>query len=107
MQEVSNTSRFFLEKCCCVTGLYHPLGGISNPKYKLLHFLKTIYFYKDKKVLAFNWDRCCNLALCLWLILFHLAINFVNLGKKFAPNFFPDFVPNPSDALTFSRREES
>ncbi len=31
-------------------GLYHPLDGITNPKYKLLHFLKTkIYFAKRKR----------------------------------------------------------
>jgi hypothetical protein len=23
------------------------------------------------KALAFNWDRCCDLGLCLWLIIFH------------------------------------
>jgi hypothetical protein len=50
------------------TGLYHPLDGVTNPKYKLLRFLTTIIFYKEKKALAFNWDRCCYLVLCLWLI---------------------------------------
>ncbi len=51
--------------------LFHPADGFANPKYKLLHFFTTIIFFKEKKALAFNWDRCCNLALCLWLILFH------------------------------------
>jgi hypothetical protein len=27
-------------------GLYHPLDGITNPKYKLLRFLTTNYFAK-------------------------------------------------------------
>jgi hypothetical protein len=53
-------------------GLYHPLDTVTNPKYKLLHFLTTKNnFCKVKKALAFNWDRRCHLALCLWLILFH------------------------------------
>jgi hypothetical protein len=52
-------------------GLHHPLDGVTNPKYKLLHFLTTISFDKEKKALAFNQDRCCHLVLCLWLILFH------------------------------------
>jgi hypothetical protein len=26
---------------------------------------------KEKNTLAFNWERCCNLVLCLWLIPFH------------------------------------
>ncbi len=56
-------------------GLYHPLDRVTNPKYKLLHFLTTIFFYKEKKALAFNWDRCCHLAFCLQLILFHWITN--------------------------------
>ncbi len=57
-----------------IIGLFHPLDGITNPKYKLLCFLTT-NFCKEKKALAFNWDRCCHLALCLWLILFHFHFN--------------------------------
>ncbi len=54
-----------------IIGLYHPLDGITNPKYTLLNFLKTKFFCKVKEALAFDWDRCCHWALCLWLILFH------------------------------------
>jgi hypothetical protein len=54
-------------------GLYHPLDGVTNLKYKLLHFLTTIFFCKSKRVIAFKWDRCCHLALCLHLILFHYS----------------------------------
>ncbi len=50
---------------------HHPLDGVTNPKNKLLRFFTTITFYKEKKALAYNWERCCHLALCLWLILFH------------------------------------
>jgi hypothetical protein len=50
--------------------LCRPLDDITNAKYKLLHFLTTKFFYKEKKALAFNRDRCCHLALCLQLILF-------------------------------------
>jgi hypothetical protein len=53
-----------------IIGLYHPLDGISNPKYKQLPFLTNEFFYKKKKIQAFNRKRCCHLALCLWLILF-------------------------------------
>ena len=52
-------------------GLDHSLDGGTNPKYKLLCFLTANFFGKEKKALAFNPDRCCHLALCLWLILFH------------------------------------
>ncbi len=48
--------------------LHHPLDGITNLKYKL-YFLTPNKKIKEK--LAFNRDRCCHLALCLWLILFH------------------------------------
>ena len=58
-------------------GLDHPLDGITNHKYKLLHFLAIIIFYKEKKALAFNQDMCCHLALCLQLILFHCSYVFV------------------------------
>ena len=52
----------------------YPLDGVTNPKYKLLYFLTTIFVWKWKKVPAFNWDRCCHLALCLWLTLFQICI---------------------------------
>ncbi len=53
-------------------GLHQPLDGITNPKYKLKCFLTTnIFFFKEKKALAFNRDRCCHLAFCLQLIPFH------------------------------------
>jgi hypothetical protein len=52
-------------------GLYHPLDGITNPMYKLLCLLTTKCLLQEKKAIAFNWDRFCHLALCLWLILFH------------------------------------
>jgi hypothetical protein len=53
-------------------GLHHPLDGITNPEYKLLCFIQlTKFFWKEEKALAFNRDRCCHLALCLQLILFH------------------------------------
>jgi hypothetical protein len=57
-------------------GLYRPLDGITNHKYKLMHFLTAKYvFCNDKKTLAFNRDKCCHLLLCLQLILFHWSIN--------------------------------
>jgi hypothetical protein len=47
-------------------GLYHPLDGVANPKYKLLHFVTTKNtFCKEVKALPFNRDRCCHLGLCL------------------------------------------
>jgi hypothetical protein len=50
-------------------GLHHPLDGVTNPKYKLLHFIQLTNLFCKEKALAFNWDTCCHLALCLWLIL--------------------------------------
>ncbi len=55
-------------------GLYHPLDGVTNLKYKLLYFLIPNKKNSKRKALAFNWDRCCHLAICLWLILFHLKV---------------------------------
>jgi hypothetical protein len=53
-------------------GLHHPLDGVTNPEYKLLRFIQlTNFFAKKRSALAFNRDRCCHLALCLRLILFH------------------------------------
>jgi hypothetical protein len=52
-------------------GLYHPLDGATKPKYKLLCLLTTKKIGKEKKALAFNWNRCCHLVLCLQLIPFH------------------------------------
>jgi hypothetical protein len=58
-----------------IIGLYHPLDGVTNPKYKLLYSFTTNFFRKEKKALPFNGDRCCHLALCLRLILFHHKIS--------------------------------
>ncbi len=52
-------------------GLYHPLDGDTQLKYKLLGFLTPNKQNSKIKALAFNWDRCCHLVLCLQLILFH------------------------------------
>jgi hypothetical protein len=52
-------------------GLYHPLDGITNLKYKLVYFLTPNKKISNRKALAFNQDRCCHLAICLQLILFH------------------------------------
>jgi hypothetical protein len=30
-------------------GLYHPLDGVTNPKYKLLHFLTTTFFTETRR----------------------------------------------------------
>jgi hypothetical protein len=67
-------------------GLHHPLDGITNPEYTLLCFIQlTKFFCKEKKALAFNQDRCCHLALCLRLILFHcLLFQFHNRKSTFA-----------------------
>ncbi len=52
-------------------GLYYALDGITNLKYKLLYFLTTNKTNFKEKGTSFKRDRCCHLALCLWLILFH------------------------------------
>jgi hypothetical protein len=58
-------------------GLHHPLDGVTNPEYKLLHFIQlTKFSCKEKKALALNQDSCCHLALCLQLILFHSIFDF-------------------------------
>ncbi len=54
-------------------GLYHPLDGKPNLKFKLLCFLTPNKKISKRKALAFNRDRCCHLVLCLWLILFHIG----------------------------------
>jgi hypothetical protein len=60
---------------CSLMGLYHPLDGHANLKYKLLGFLTHNKKNLRQKTLGFKGDRCCHLALCLWLILFHSSQN--------------------------------
>jgi hypothetical protein len=59
-------------------GFDHPLDGNTNLKYKLLCFLTPNKKNSKRKALAFNQDRCCHLALCLRLILFHYLALRVN-----------------------------
>jgi hypothetical protein len=66
-------------------GLDHPLDGVTNPKYKLLHFLTNKKNCKEKKALAFDRDRCCHLVMRLQLILFQWTnpdITLENTGEK-------------------------
>ncbi len=51
--------------------LCHPPDGSTSPKYRLLCFITTKIFCKEKNTLAFNRDRCCHLVLCLQLIPFY------------------------------------
>jgi hypothetical protein len=89
-----------------VIRLYHPLDGITNPKYKLLHFLTANFFCKEKKALAFNRDRFCHL--CLWLILFHLihtespVWENKNMLERFCPQqtFFSLVSQEPTQAVS-------
>jgi hypothetical protein len=52
-------------------GLYHPLDGVTNLKYKLLYFSTHNKKISKRKALAFNRDRCYHLVICLQLILFY------------------------------------
>ncbi len=60
----------------CLMRLCHPPDGSTSPKYKLVCFITTKKFCKEKNALAFNRDRCCQLVLCLWLIPFHFTTLF-------------------------------
>ncbi len=64
-------------------GLYHPLDGVANLKYKLQYFLSSNKKNSKRKALTFNWDRCCHLVICLWLIFFHYLLkNIVFLSDE-------------------------
>jgi len=67
-------------------GLCQPLDGVTNPKYKLKCFITTnIFFFEEKKALAFNRDRCRHLAFCYsWspsieFCVFSPGVNFIKL----------------------------
>ncbi len=67
-------SVFNFKLCCfvmCTMRLCQPPDGTTSPKYKLLCFITTKSFCKEKNALAFNRDRCFHLVLCLRLIPFH------------------------------------
>ncbi len=62
--------------------LCHPPDGSTSPKYKLLRFITSNFFCKEKNALAFNQDRCCYLVLCLRLIPFHCIRSLRTQGAK-------------------------
>ena len=41
---------------------------------------QLLFFCKGKKVLAFNWNRCCHLSLCLQLILTFFTLSLIVEG---------------------------
>ncbi len=61
--------------------LCHPPDGSTSPKYKLLCFITTKKICKEKNALAFNWNGCCHLVLCLRLIPFQKKLG-KNTGCK-------------------------
>jgi hypothetical protein len=85
-------------------GLDHPLDGVTNPKYKLLHILLTKFFCKEKKALAFNRDRCYHLVLCLQLILFHCKMIFKKIVSVGFGRFCVYFGRKPFGRMTFGRQ---
>jgi hypothetical protein len=44
-------------------------------------------FYHIWNALAFNWDKCCHLALCLWLLPFHFIKKNL-IASKFNQTYF-------------------
>jgi len=72
--------------------LCHPPDGSTSPKDKLLCFITTKFFCKEKNALSFNRDRCCHLVLCLRLIPFHYyAIFRKPLKNDISSSFFTFF----------------
>ncbi len=46
---------YVLKRFASLIGLYHPLDGITNPMYKLLHFWTTKNFFcEEKKAVAWT-----------------------------------------------------
>jgi hypothetical protein len=70
-----------------VLGLYHPLDGINNPKYNLLHFLTTNFLHREEGS-SFSRDRCWYRALSLWLILFHWLQSIMSLQLVYTKNLY-------------------
>jgi hypothetical protein len=64
-------------------GLYHPLDGITNPKYNLLHFLTIIIFTKRRRNQLLTGIGSV-ITLCLWLIILNKILfqYFVHLKHK-------------------------
>jgi hypothetical protein len=56
--KMKNIATVFIGEVCwqnhwqhhMVKGLHQPLDGITNPKYKLLHFLTTKYFFAKRRM---------------------------------------------------------
>ncbi len=44
-------------------------------------FLSNYFFFKEKKALAFNRDRCCHLVFCFQLIFFHWVHIAIHMGS--------------------------
>jgi hypothetical protein len=91
--EISSTAFYDIE----LMGLYHPLDGVTNLKYKLLYFLTPNKKISKRKALAFNWDRCCHLVICLRLILFHYSCKkFLSIGAFYLKSEKNEFGFKPS-----------
>jgi hypothetical protein len=74
--------------------LCQPPDGNTSPKYKLLCFITTNFFCKEKNAQAFNRDRCCHLLLCLRSIPFHFndRFNFLFCFTNISAKIFSAFL---------------
>ncbi len=88
-----------------VMGLHHPLDGKTYPKYKLLlHFIQLTKNFLQREALAFNRNRCCHLALCLRLILFHYYQNLLPDTLEFTRCLISLFkISSPFPLIVFFR----
>jgi hypothetical protein len=69
---VAVVTTFLDDPIAILMRLCQPPDGSTSPKYKLLGFLTImIFFYQEPNELAFNWDTCCHLVICLQLIASH------------------------------------
>ncbi len=63
--------------------LCHPPDGSTSLKYKLLCFKPPDLFYQMQNELAFNWDMCRHLALCLQLLPFHSNLSYLMISLAY------------------------
>ncbi len=61
---------------------YKPLMAVPFPSISCCVLNHHNLFYHIQNALAFNWDTCCHLVLCLWLLPFHCKLEcFVEATK--------------------------
>ncbi len=70
-QRVWHSKLFIVKPIFCQWGTVNHQMAVPVPSINCCVYNNNYYFFQEQNELAFNWDTCCHLVICLQLIASH------------------------------------